>query len=228
MTSQENTEPFQFHLGSVFLITSAIAVAFGLLHWFGPDAFSLQVMMAVQFVAISAILVTSKGTAWPSVATCGLIAAAIVQVSTGFEFQHLPHIFYWASFAAWLGGGLAADAESKRRSRFLRWAWLLALPLKLAQVAIELAARDGATGCGAAEDAHGNPGTLPAEIEEEGTSQSRLASLSLTKCGPKGVARTIWRQDPEFQTLEDYKRASAALNTRVITVRGADDPLYEQ
>ena len=93
--------------------------------------------MAVQFVAVIAILVTSKGTAWPSVAICGLIAAAIVQISTGFEFQHLPHILYWASFAAWLGGGLAADAESKRRSRFLRWAWLLALMWFLLVIVIE-------------------------------------------------------------------------------------------
>src|SRR5258708_6146611 len=113
-------KPFQFSLWSLFVATSAIAVAFGLLKWLGPE----NLVLVVQFVAVVAVLVMGQGTAWPWVVGPGLFAAVVVFTLSHFHVLAVP---YWASLAAWCGGGLAADAESKRRSRFLRAAWQLAL-----------------------------------------------------------------------------------------------------
>src|SRR5258708_1645287 len=53
-------KPFQFSLWSLCVATSAIAVAFGLLKWLGPE----NLVLVVQFAAVVAVLVMSKGTAW--------------------------------------------------------------------------------------------------------------------------------------------------------------------
>jgi hypothetical protein len=116
-------KPFQFRLQSIFVATAAIAVALGLLRWLGPMYLSL----VVQFTAVIAVLVTSRGTAWRGVVILGTSAALLSLLIPGPKSEFLPTGAFWASFAAWFGGGTAADTESKKRSHFLRWSWLFAL-----------------------------------------------------------------------------------------------------
>jgi len=115
-------KPFQFGIRSLFLATSAIAVALGVLHWFGPA----PLILAVQFSAVIAVLLKSDGTAWRGVLIAGPSAALLMMYLSEFNLSFLGVVLA-ASTAAWFGGGLAADAESKRRSRFVRCAWFLAL-----------------------------------------------------------------------------------------------------
>ena len=126
MVSPETTKPFQFGLRSIFLATSAIAVTLGLLHWLSPFGFFLFVIVAVQCSAVIAVLLKSDGTALRGVLIAGPSAAVLIMYLSEFNLSFFG-VIVAASVGAWFGGGLAAYAESKRQSRFLRWAWLLAL-----------------------------------------------------------------------------------------------------
>jgi len=144
MASPDATpKPFQFGLRSIFIATSLIALAFGLLQWLRQDALSLKLTVAViavvvtQCAAVIAILIISKGTAWPSVVAFGLFAAFYIQFVNRFSYTYLPAILFWTSLSAWFGGGSGADVEFKRRSRFLRWAWIYALIWFMIVVVIE-------------------------------------------------------------------------------------------
>jgi hypothetical protein len=116
-------KPFQFDLRSIFLATSAIALALGVLKWFGPDTFVAFVILEVQCSAVIAILVMSKGTAWRGVVFAGLTMALLAMVTR----PPFLIVLIWVSLVAWLGGGVSADAETRKRSRFVRWAFLLGL-----------------------------------------------------------------------------------------------------
>jgi hypothetical protein len=134
MASQEATtpaapEPFQFRLRSIFLATAAVGVALGLLHWFGAVA----LILAVQFSAVVAILVISRGTALRGVVIVGGFVALYSMLTSEW-----PVVAFGTSLTAWFGGALTADADSKRRSFFLRWAWLFALIWPLIVVLIEI------------------------------------------------------------------------------------------
>jgi hypothetical protein len=121
MTSPDETQkPFQFGLRSIFLATAAVGVAFGLLKWLGL----LALILAVQFSAVVAVLVLTKGTAWRGVVIGGSLAAVFILLFPP-RIELLHTIALWASLLAWLGGGFAADTKAKRRSHFLRWTWLL-------------------------------------------------------------------------------------------------------
>ena len=138
MVSPETTKPFQFELRSIFLPTTAVGVAFGLLRWLGPFGFFLFVIVAVQCSAVIVIMIKSKGTAWPGVVIPGVfvavlfIAAALKQFNEVGELLDPTLAILFASLAAWFGGGLAASEAAKSRSLFLRWS----LPLQFAWVVI--------------------------------------------------------------------------------------------
>ena len=93
----------------------------------------VALILAVQFSAVVAILVISRGTALRGVVIMGGFVAILSLLTSA-----LPVVAFWTSLTAWFGGALTADAESKRRSFFLRWAWLLALIWPLIVVLIEI------------------------------------------------------------------------------------------
>jgi len=141
MASPETTsppKPFQFSLASIFLATAAVGVALGLLRWLGFSDFASVVYVAVQNSAVIAVWVKSRGTAWFGVLNGGLTAALLLIVLSELHASFFS-AYCWASLGAWFGGGLAADAEAKRRSPFLRWAWLSALARFMIVVVIEFA-----------------------------------------------------------------------------------------
>ena len=141
MTSTETTtpkKPIQFGLRSMFLATAAVGVALGLLEWLGFSDFASVVYVAVQSSAVIAVWVKSRGTAWFGVLNGGLTAALLLIVLSELHASFLS-VYCWASLGAWFGGGLAADAKAKRRSPFLRWAWLTALAWFLIALVIEFA-----------------------------------------------------------------------------------------
>jgi hypothetical protein len=113
-------EPAQFSLRSIFVATSAVGVALGVLNWLGPFC----MILAVQFQAVIAVLMMTRGTAGRGVVIGGTIASFLLIPVPHDEL--LAAVAFWASLSAWLGGALVADAESMRRSLFLRWTWLLA------------------------------------------------------------------------------------------------------
>jgi len=117
------TKPFQFDLRSIFVATAAVGTALGVFKWFGLGAF----ILVVQFAAVVAILVISGGTAWRGVVILGSLVAFPMLISTRFQVESFVAIAGSSSLAAWFGGWFAADAETRRRSRFVRWAWLLGL-----------------------------------------------------------------------------------------------------
>jgi hypothetical protein len=118
-------KPFQFSLGSIFLATMAIAVAFAVWHWFGAEGFATLIILMVQVAAIIAILVKSKGTAGRGMLFAGLLVAPVVLITTEFDAS-LDAVLVLASNAAWFAGGFAADRQSRKQSRFVRWASPLA------------------------------------------------------------------------------------------------------
>ena len=127
-------KPFQFDLRSIFLATSAIAVALGLLKWLGPLAFLVLVVLVVQCSAVIAILIKSKGTAWLGVVIPQpmvvflFIAAALSQFNKVGELPDAAlasGTIFWASLAGWFVGGLTASEATRKQSWFLRWSWLL-------------------------------------------------------------------------------------------------------
>jgi hypothetical protein len=122
-TSAASPRPFQFGLRSLFLATAAIAVAFGVLNWFGAEA----LILAVQFSAVIAVLVKSKGTAWREMVFSGSLVALLLLTPAGFDILILPIVAFFASLVAWFVGGLTASEMTRKQSRFLRWSWLLAL-----------------------------------------------------------------------------------------------------
>src|SRR5882672_3853972 len=98
--AEASPKPIQFGLRSLFLATTAIAVAFGVLKWFGP----LALVLGVQFSAVIAILVKSKGTAWPGV-VIGLTLGVSPLLSPSLHLVRLhvfPGVALLVSFAAWL------------------------------------------------------------------------------------------------------------------------------
>jgi len=124
MTSPDAApKPFQFSLGSIFVATAAVGMSLGVFKWLGLDAF----ILVVQLAAVVAILVKSRGTAWRGVVILGTLVALPMLVSCNFQIQSFVTIACWASLAACFGGWFAADAETRKRSRFVRWAWLLGL-----------------------------------------------------------------------------------------------------
>ena len=121
-------EPFQFRLRSIFLAAAAVALALGVLTWLGP----FYMILAIQFGAVIAVLVKSKGSAWR-----GVIIGAILGGSLSLDYLHVEKLLdgaFFSSLAAWVGGGFAADDETKRQSLFLRWAWQSALVWLLAVI----------------------------------------------------------------------------------------------
>ncbi len=73
MPETATNKPFQFGLASLFVATSAVAVAFGVVHWFGPDGFVGLVIVASITVFIASIsawlvggLVSDAETSWSS------------------------------------------------------------------------------------------------------------------------------------------------------------------
>jgi len=126
MASQETTsppKPFQYGLQSIFMATAAVAGAFGVWHWAGEASF----ILTVQLSAVIAVLVKSKGTAWPGVVLGGLLVLMVILL---LQLGVRTSVFlwsFWGSLAAYLGGGLAANAETKKHSRFLRWTPLIVL-----------------------------------------------------------------------------------------------------
>jgi hypothetical protein len=129
---QESRAPAQFSLRSLFLATAALAVILGLLRWLGPAGFDLFLIVAVQCSAVIAVLAQSRGTAWPGVVIAGLFVGFAVLFLVAFhnfddDEVMFPLFLILASFAAWIGGGLAASQATKKQSSFLRLSWLLAL-----------------------------------------------------------------------------------------------------
>jgi hypothetical protein len=108
----------------LFVATLAVAAALGIFRWFGPVA----MILSVQCAAVIAVLALSRGSAWQGVVFMGSAATLSVMLLTPYYF--FPFV---ATFGAWVGGGIAADTEWKRRALFLRWsgrfavAWLLTL-----------------------------------------------------------------------------------------------------
>jgi hypothetical protein len=116
-------KPLQFGLRSIFLATSAVGLALGVFKWLGHDIF----VLTVQLAAVVAILVKSRGTALRGVVILGTLVAFPMLGLAHFHVESFVVIGTWASLAAWFGGWLASDAEARKRSRFVRWAWLLGL-----------------------------------------------------------------------------------------------------
>jgi len=119
MTPSE-AKPFQFRLRSIFLATAAVGMALGLLKWLGPV---IWMILAVQSAAIIAVLVKSRRTALRGVVFTGLVVAVLLLVSNEAPFDV---VLVLASFSAWFAGTFAADAKSRKESRFVRWASALA------------------------------------------------------------------------------------------------------
>jgi hypothetical protein len=118
-------KPFQFGLRSIFLVTSAIAVTLGVLKWrLGPLGFAGLVIATVQCAAVIAVLAKSKGTAWPGFIVPGLSVPFVI-VAYGARASVVA--LFFASLAAWFGGGLTASEATRERSWFLEWSWLLSL-----------------------------------------------------------------------------------------------------
>lgn len=116
-------KPFQFSLGSIFVATAVVGIALGVFNWLGFEA----CILVVQLAAVVAILVKSRGTAWQGVVILGSLVAFPMLISARFQVASFVAIASWASLAAWFGGWFTADAETRKRSRFVRWAWLLGL-----------------------------------------------------------------------------------------------------
>lgn len=121
MAAHETTTPFQFELRSIFLATSATAVAFGFVKWFGPEV----AIMVVQSAVIVAVA-KRKRTAWFSSVIFGLFVAFPTLFS---GHRHLVDwlllVVLWVSLPALIAFGRATDGEPKLRCRSLRWSWLL-------------------------------------------------------------------------------------------------------
>jgi len=81
-------------------------------------------IVGVQCEAVIAVMMMTRGTAWRGLVIGGILAPFLLIPVPHDEL--LPAVAFWASLSAWLGGALVADAESMRRSLFLRWTWLLA------------------------------------------------------------------------------------------------------
>jgi hypothetical protein len=138
------SKPFQFGLRSIFVAMTGTAVALGFWTWLGPvdflwwsahvvdSAATIAILvkssflwwsaLAVDSTATIVILVKSKGRAWPGVFVGGLGVAFFVLTVKEFEARFLSSALWFGSLAAFCGGALASDAESKKHSRFLRWA----------------------------------------------------------------------------------------------------------
>ena len=121
MAAQETTTPFQFELRSIFLATSATAVAFGFVKWFGPEV-AILVVQSVFIVAVAKL----KRTAWFSSVIFGLFVAFPTLFS---GHRHLVDwlllVVLWVSIAMLLAVGPTTNGEPKLRCRSLRWSWLL-------------------------------------------------------------------------------------------------------
>ncbi len=92
LSSDSAPEPFQFRLRSIFLATSAVVAALGVLMWLGP----FYMILPIQCGAVIAILVKSKGTAWRGV----LIGAKLGDrclwtISTSKNFSTVPFFRAW-------------------------------------------------------------------------------------------------------------------------------------
>lgn len=119
------TRPFQFRLRSLFLVTSAIGIALGVLKLrLGPLGLVGLVIATVQSSAVVAVLVKSRGTAWPGFVVPGLSVPFVI-VAYGARASVVA--LFFASLAAWFGGGLTASEATRERSWFLEWSWLLSL-----------------------------------------------------------------------------------------------------
>src|SRR5258708_27613434 len=105
----EVQKPLHFPLWSLFVATSAIATVVGMWDGFGPET----LIGSVQFWAVIAVLVKSKGTAWPGVVLVGLIAALF---SAFTHFEMLDEVAFLASLAAWFAGGLTAREATRGES----------------------------------------------------------------------------------------------------------------
>jgi hypothetical protein len=114
-------KPLQFSLGSIFLATSATAVAFGLVYWFGPEVAILVVQSAV-IVAVA----KRKRTAWMSSVILGLFVAFPTLFSGHRRLADwLVLVVFWVSLPGLIALGRATDGGPKLRCRSLRWSWLL-------------------------------------------------------------------------------------------------------
>jgi len=117
MTSPDPApRPFQFGLRSIFLLTSAIAVAFGLLHWIDLESL---LAYTVPCAIVIAILVRNTGTGKQSEIIVLLIIVLFTLNLVGFN---VPGVLFWACLAALFFGGFAADAKTKYR---LALAWFV-------------------------------------------------------------------------------------------------------
>jgi len=129
MTSPDETpKPFQFGLRSIFLATLVIAVGTVVLKCLGPWNF----ILLVQFVAVITMLVISRGAAWPGVLLGG-IAGAILGGNAGHGTLVLGPMLFFASLAAWFGGGIVANKSNigqpffVRRYRLVALLWILTI-----------------------------------------------------------------------------------------------------
>lgn len=84
MASPKNTtpndgKPFQFSLRSIFVATSAVAVALGVLNWVGPRDFFGVVFFTTPLAMIgSMLLLRGKGRLFMAWAWCLLLSVALV------------------------------------------------------------------------------------------------------------------------------------------------------
>jgi len=92
MTSQKNTKPFQFGLRSIFLVTSAIAVAFGVLKWLGPKEFLMAVFLTTPIQAAVAILLKGKG-GWYSAWAWFLLLVVVEFIGLVYLLRFRPFAF---------------------------------------------------------------------------------------------------------------------------------------
>jgi hypothetical protein len=122
-------KPFQFRLQSLFVATFAVAVALGFLKWLGPVDFLWWATLLAAVNSVVAILIASKGSAWPGVFVGGVGVAFFVMTINLFESRFIATALLSGSLAAVCGGAFASDAQSRRSSRFLRWNWRIAVAL---------------------------------------------------------------------------------------------------
>ena len=114
------SKPFQFDLASIFLATSVVALAMGLLYWFGSG-----VMILVVQTAVIAVLAKRRRTAWMDIAIFGVFFAFPCLFSDRRSSDWFLLVAFWLMIPGLVVMRPKSGAEPNCRSRSLRWSWLL-------------------------------------------------------------------------------------------------------